>query len=77
MKVKLKAVVQRTVLDTIFVKVDAPNVDTAKAIAAEALKYYPKAHELPEVGYIYVENRDSLDTQVVSIEEDLPRDKRA
>lgn len=70
MKYSLRAQVRRTVVDTIRLNVDANNLDEAKGLAFLALEQYPKPHEHPEVGFIYVENRDTLETNILRVDKD-------
>ena len=69
MKVPFVAKVQRVVVDTVLLNVEADSAAKAVAKAERVLHRYPASHEETGVDYCYVENRDTLEATVLSVEE--------
>lgn len=76
-KYKLKALVKRTVVDSISVDVTAGSLTEAYKRAEAALKVFPKPHEVADVNYIYIENRDNKENKVISLGERVDNDETA
>lgn len=66
---------RRVVLDTVSLSVDAENLNEAKANAIKVLEDYPKGNTY--VPYCYVENRETLESQVVSMRRLVPTNDKA
>ncbi len=58
------AKVRRTVVDTVSLNVKAMGEDEARLKAEYALHKFPASHDMDDIVYMYIENRDTLDTQV-------------
>lgn len=67
------AEVKRLVTDTISLSVKADSLDEALQIADDVLQVYPEEHNLPGVGYVFIENRKSDKTLPVWIKHDKTR----
>lgn len=65
------AKVERTVLDTIHIKVEASSRDIAKKKAERVLSSFPEEHTTSKVPYCYIADRVQADVEVLSVEEDI------
>lgn len=63
---------RRVVEDTLTLSVDAESLGKAKKIATSVALSYPKGSK--DVKHCYVENRDTLGSELVSIERVVPND---
>lgn len=64
----LVATVERTVVDTISLRVEAISLDEAAEKAKQVVEKLPNAHEVDGVDYCYVENRVNKDAVTLSVE---------
>lgn len=65
----LVAEVERTVIDTVLIRVEAETQSEAYATAHRALEVFPKPHGEDGVDFCYVENRENLGSKVVNLQE--------
>ena len=66
--------VERAIMDTVTVAVDAGSEDVAREIAMDVAKTYPQAHTQQGVSHIYTENRNILESRVFDIERMVKKD---
>lgn len=70
-KFKYTALVERTVKDTVTLRIDAESEVHAQAIAEGVLSKFPEPHSEDEfaVRYCYIDNRDYGTPKILSMEE--------
>ncbi|QDP50560.1 MAG: hypothetical protein Tp1125DCM00d2C21254131_1 [Prokaryotic dsDNA virus sp.] len=73
-KYRFTSEVRREVLDTVSVNVLAESEDEAREKATRVLEQFPESHDIEGVDYVYIENREHLDTSVVRLIEEEGKD---
>ena len=67
----LIAKVKKIVVDTVTLNVKADSELEAFYIAEKALAKFPEEHDEEGISYCYVENRETLDTEILEIMENV------
>jgi len=69
MKYLLTGIVERKYVDTISLTVQAESLTQARGYAKAFLRVYPEVVDGDEVTRAYVEDREYLETKVISLQE--------
>ena len=71
MRYHFTAKVQRVIEDTVLLSVEAPTLQKAKSEAQKAITLHPTGTSVP---YYYIDNRDTIQSQLIDIERVVPTD---
>lgn len=67
-KFYFSADVERNVIDSVTISVEAESLGEAQSKAIEVAETYPKAHYIEGVPHFYIENRKIIGSSVIDME---------
>jgi len=67
MKFKMKAEVERVVIDDINLTIEAETEEEAYRLAELSLETFPDVHDIADISYCYIENREYVSNSVLNL----------